>query len=93
MNLTAEQRVLALFVCVIGIRRPRRRRLAAVNQGSGQQMSAMVKVKTDWRNRLGEQELEHLIRLKKEGPIAGTAAASSLISAATNKFINAKPRR
>jgi len=89
MNLTAEQRVLALFVCVTGVRRPRRRILAAVHQGSGQQMSVMVKVKTDWSNRLGEQELEHLIRLNKEGPIAGTAA----VSAATNKLISAKPRR
>jgi len=29
----------SVFVCVIGVRRPRRRRLAAVHQGSGQQMS------------------------------------------------------
>jgi len=29
--------------------------------------STMTKVKTDWRNRLGEKEVEHLIRIKKRG--------------------------
>ena len=55
--------------------------------------SAMTKVKNDWCNRLGEQELEHLIRLKKEGPFPGTAAASSLIRLAADKFFKTKPRR
>jgi len=53
----------------------------------------MTKVKTDWRNRLGEEEVECLIRIKKEGPPPGSDAAKMLIKAATERFLKAKPCR
>ena len=55
--------------------------------------STMTKVKTDWRNRLGEEEVECLIRIKKEGPVPGTDAAKALVKAAAMRFLKAKPRR
>lgn len=55
--------------------------------------STMGKVKTDWRNRLGEKEVEHLIRLKKEGPALGSPEAQSLLQAAAETFFKSKPRR
>jgi len=35
----------------------------------------VTKVKTDWHSRLGEEEVECLIRIKKEGPPPGSDAA------------------
>ena len=55
--------------------------------------STMTKVKTDWCNRLGQEEVECLIRIKKEGPEPGTDAAKALVKAATVQFFKAKPRR
>jgi hypothetical protein len=53
----------------------------------------MTKVKTDWRNRLGEKEVEHLVRIKKEGPAPGSAEGKLLIESAVDRFFKAKPRR
>ena len=53
----------------------------------------LTKVKTDWRNRLGEKEVEVLIGLKKEGPFLGSPEAGHLIQAATERFFRFKPRR
>jgi len=53
----------------------------------------MTKVKTDWRNQLGEKGVECLIRIKKEGPPPGSDAAKMLIEAATERFLKTKPRR
>jgi len=50
--------------------------------------STMGKVKTDWRNRLGEKEVEHLVHLKKEGPELGSPEAQILIQAAADSFFN-----
>ena len=44
--------------------------------------STMGKVKTDWHNQLVEKEVEHLIRLKKEGPALGSTEAQSFLQAA-----------
>ena len=55
--------------------------------------STMNMVKTDWRNRLGEQEVEHLVCLKKAGPAIGSAEASCLVKTATDNFFKLKPRR
>jgi len=38
-------------------------------------VSAVTKVKTDWHSRLGEEEVECLMRIKKEGPPPGSDAA------------------
>ena len=55
--------------------------------------STMTKVKTDWRNRLGEKEVEHLIRIKKEGPVPGTSGGKLLIESAVDRFFQSKIRR
>lgn len=55
--------------------------------------STMTKIKTDWRNRLGEEEVECLIRIKREGPPPGTDAAKLLVKSATVRFLKAKPRK
>ena len=54
--------------------------------------STMTKVKTDWRNRLGEKEVEHLIRIKKEGPPPSSTEAKVLIDKAVDRFFKTKPR-
>jgi len=55
----------------------------------------MAKVKTDWRNQLGEarRRLSVLFASKKEGPPPGSDAAKMLIEAATERFLKIKPRR
>lgn len=53
----------------------------------------MTKVKTDWRNRLGEKEVEHLIRIKKEGPVPGTSGGKLLIESAVDRFFQSKIHR
>jgi len=55
--------------------------------------STMGKVKTNWHNWLGEKEVKHLIRLKKEGPALGSPEAQSLLQAAAETFCKSKPIR
>ena len=54
--------------------------------------STMSVVKTDWRNRLGDKVVEHLVRIKKEGPSVGSPEAEALVKSATERFLT-KPRR
>ena len=55
-------------------------------------VSAVTKVKTDWHSRLGEEEVECLIRIKKEGPPPGIVM-QLLIKAAAERLLKARPRR
>ena len=77
------------FVCVLTIMK-----LIPVSNSIVERcFSTMQKVKCDWRNRLGEAEVDCLLRIKREGPEPGSEESEQLLVRATKVFFQKKNRR